>query len=135
MDEQNFTPEYSNGNEYANEPLNSVKDNITAVKERVGEQANELKGKLSAQAANLGNQLGQKIDNARGKTSARLRNTSQKIENLALYMEEHDAKDMSQSVVRSSQDLIRKHPGKSILVGLIVGLLVGRIFSIGRSYR
>lgn len=135
MDEQNFTPEYSNGNDAINESFNSVKDNMTAVKERVGEQANELKGKLSAQAANLGNQLGQKIDNARGKTSARLRNTSQKIENLALYMEEHDAKDMSQSVVRSSQDLIRKHPGKSILVGLIVGLLVGRIFSIGRSYR
>jgi ElaB/YqjD/DUF883 family membrane-anchored ribosome-binding protein len=135
MDEQNFTSEYSNGNEYVNETLNNVKDNITAVKDRVSGQANELKGRLSAQASNLGNQLGQKIDDARGKTSARLRNTSQKIQNLALYMEEHDAKDMSESALRSTQDLIRKHPGKSILAGLILGVLVGRLFSLGRSYR
>jgi ElaB/YqjD/DUF883 family membrane-anchored ribosome-binding protein len=135
MDEQNFTSEYSNGNEYVNETLNNVKDNMTAVKDRVSGQANELKGRLSAQASNLGNQLGQKIDDARGKTSARLRNTSQKIQNLALYMEEHDAKDMSESALRSTQDLIRKHPGKSILAGLILGVLVGRLFSLGRSYR
>jgi ElaB/YqjD/DUF883 family membrane-anchored ribosome-binding protein len=135
MDEQNFTPEYSNGNEYANEAFTSVKDNVTAVKERVSEQANELKGKISAQASNLSNQLGQKIDDARGKTSARLRNTSQKIQNLAVYMEEHDAKDMSESALRSSQELIRKHPGKSILAGILLGLLVGRLFSLGRSYR
>jgi ElaB/YqjD/DUF883 family membrane-anchored ribosome-binding protein len=129
--------EYTNGNEYANnsgnDTLTAVKGNISAVKDKVSEQATELKGKLSAQANNLSNQLTQKIDNARGKTSAGLRNTSQRIQNLAMYVEEHDAKDMSEAVARTSQELIRKHPGKSILVGLVIGMLVGRIFSLGNS--
>ncbi len=107
-----------------------VKENITAVKEKVTEQANELREKLNEQATTLSNQLTQRIDTARGKTSAGLRNTSQRIQNLALYMEEHDAKDMSDAVVRTSRELIRKHPGKSLLVGLIAGVLVGRIFSM-----
>ena len=107
-----------------------VKENITAVKDKVTEQANELRGKLNEQATTISNQLTQRIDTARGKTSAGLRNTSQRIQNLALYMEEHDAKDMSDAVVRTSRELIRKHPGKSLLVGLIAGVLVGRIFSM-----
>jgi ElaB/YqjD/DUF883 family membrane-anchored ribosome-binding protein len=119
-----------------------MKESITAVKDKVSEQANELRGKFNEQAGELrekfneqastiSNQLSQRIDNARGKTSAGLRNTSQRIQNLALYMEEHDAKDMSEAVVRTSKELIRKHPGKSLIVGLVAGMLVGRIFSIG----
>jgi len=42
---------------------------------------------------------------------------------------------MSESALRSSQELIRKHPGKSILAGILLGILVGRLFSLGRSYR
>lgn len=119
-----------------------IKDSITAVKDKVSEQAtdlrgkfneqtSELRGKLNDQASTISNQLTQKIDDARGKTSAGLRNTSQRIQNLALYMEEHDAKDMSDAVVKTSKELIRKHPGKSLLVGLLAGMLVGRIFSLG----
>jgi len=79
--------------------------------------------------------LSQRIDNARGKTSAGLRTTSQRIQNLALYMEEHDAKDMSDAVVRTSKELVRKHPGKSLIAGLLFGVLVGRIFSMGSGRR
>jgi hypothetical protein len=128
MEERDFPNEttYGSTNNYGetnntDTATSKVKDNITAVKERVTEQAADLKDKLSAQASTLGNQLTQKIDNARGKTSAGLRTTSQRIQNLAMYMEEHDAKD-------------RKHPGKSLLVGLIAGLLVGRIFSMGGGH-
>lgn len=131
MDEQDYMTEYSNGNSYANETASNIKGGLTAVKDKVNEQASEIKGKLRSQANNLGTQLGQKIDNARGKTSTRLRNTSQRIESLASYVENNDAKDMSSALLHSSQDLIRKHPGKSILVGLVVGALLGRLFSFG----
>jgi ElaB/YqjD/DUF883 family membrane-anchored ribosome-binding protein len=141
MEERDFPNEttYGSTNNYGetnntDTATSKVKDNITAVKERVTEQAADLKDKLSAQASTLGNQLTQKIDNARGKTSAGLRTTSQRIQNLAMYMEEHDAKDMSEAVVRTSKELVRKHPGKSLLVGLIAGLLVGRIFSMGGGH-
>jgi len=112
-----------------------VKNGMTAVKDRVTEQASELRGKLNEQAATLSTQLSQRIDNARGKTSAGLRTTSQRIQNLALYMEEHDAKDMSDAVVRTSKELVRKHPGKSLIAGLLFGVLVGRIFSMGSGRR
>jgi len=123
-----------------------LKSSVTAVKDKVSEQASELKGRFSEQASelkgrfkeqtsNISTQLTQRIDDARGKTSAGLRTTSQRIQNLALYMEEHDAKDMSEAVVRTSKELIRKHPGKSLIAGLVLGMLVGRIFSIGSSRR
>jgi len=109
----------------------AVKDGVTAIKDKVGEQAAGIKDKLSEQAKTYGTQLTQKIDGARGKTSAGLKTTSQRIQNLAMYVEEHDAKDMSQAVVRSSKELIRENPGKSLLVGMALGLLFGRIFSMG----
>lgn len=136
MTEQDYTA-YGNTNEIgtnnSGDTVTNVKNNITAVKDRVSEQATELKGKISEQANQLGSQLSQRIDNARGKTSAGLRTTSQRIQNLAMYVEEHDAKDMSEAVVRTSKEMIRKHPGKSILVGMVLGMLVGRIFSMGGS--
>ncbi|WP_373531163.1 hypothetical protein [Vampirovibrio sp.] len=132
MDEQDYTSEYANGNSYTNEPASNLKGGLTGVKEKVTEQTSELKGKLRDQASQLGTQLGQKIDSARGRTSTQLRNTSQRIEHLASYVETKDAKGMSDDLLRSSQSMIRKYPGKSILVGLVAGLLLGRLFSGGR---
>ncbi len=129
MDEQDYT-EYSNGNSYASDTSSNIKNGLTAVKDKVNEQAVELKGKLRDQANTLGNQIGEKIDNARGKTSVKLRNTSQRIDNWAAYVENNNAKDMSDALAKSSQELVRKHPGKSILAGLVVGLILGRLFAI-----
>jgi ElaB/YqjD/DUF883 family membrane-anchored ribosome-binding protein len=134
MDEQDYSTEYANGNIYTHEPPGNLKEGLTAVKEKITGQASELKGKLRDQASHLGTQLGEKIDNARGKTSTQLRNTSQRIENLASYVEAKDAKGMSDDLLRSSQAMIRKHPGKSVLVVLVAGLLLGRLFSFGGRY-
>lgn len=131
MSDQDYTTEYTNGNSYASDTTTSVKSGLSAVKEKVSEQASDLKNQFNAQASSIGSQLGQKIDNARGKTSAQLRNTSERIQNLASYVEQNDAKDMSDALIHSSQEMVRKHPGKSILAGIVVGILVGRLFSIG----
>lgn len=129
MSDQNYNEDYTTNNNYATDTVEKAKEGLTAVKDRVNEQASELKGKLREQASNLSNQLGQKIDSARGKTSAQLRNTSQRIGNLATYVETKDAKDMSDDLLRSSRELIRNNPGKSLLIGLVAGILLGRLFS------
>lgn len=105
----------------------SVKD----MKEKMADQASQVKDKLTQQATTIGNQLTERIDGARGKTSAGLRKSSERIQNLAMYVEEHDARDMSDAVVRTSKEMVRKYPGRSLLAGMVVGLLVGRIFTGG----
>jgi ElaB/YqjD/DUF883 family membrane-anchored ribosome-binding protein len=104
----------------------TMQQKVKEVTNRVGQQASVLKDRINEQAGQVGNQLAQRIDYARGKTSTRLRNTSQRLHNLAVYVEEHDAKDISQAALRSTRDIIRKNPGRSIVIGLIAGLLLGR---------
>lgn len=130
--EQNFNPDFTENTTNEEFASNSNSNNgVTAVKEKVTKQAINLRDKLNEQAKTYGTQLTEKIDSARGRTSAGLRSTSERMQNLALYMDEHDAKDMSDAVVRTSKELIRKNPGKSLLVGMAVGLLIGRVFSMG----
>jgi ElaB/YqjD/DUF883 family membrane-anchored ribosome-binding protein len=105
----------------------SPSNRINKMKDKFSEQAVALKDRINEQAGTLGNQLGQKIDNARGSASTRLKDTSRKIQNLAIYVEEHDAKDMSDTVMRNARDFVRKYPGRSLLVGIVAGLVVGRI--------
>lgn len=135
MTEQDYSSEYGSENSYVSNTSEHGKEGLTAVKERVSEQANEIKGRLKEQASSLGNQLGQKIDSARGRTSAQLRNTSQRIGHWANYVEAKDAKGMSDDLLRSSRELIRKNPGKSLILGLVAGILLGRLFSGERTYR
>lgn len=103
-----------------------MQEKVREVTDKVNQQAIAMKERINEQAGQVGNRLAQGIDQARGRTSSRLRNTSQKLHNLAVYMEEHDARDISQALLRSSRDVIRRHPGRSIIVGVIAGLLLGR---------
>ncbi len=108
------------------EKASQVKERVRSAKEKVTQQADSLKERWNAQADQWGNQFNRGIDTARGKTSAGLRTTSQRIQNLAVYMEEHDAQHMSETAVRSSREFVRKHPGRSLLFGMLAGLLLGR---------
>jgi ElaB/YqjD/DUF883 family membrane-anchored ribosome-binding protein len=100
---------------------------VREMTDKVNQQAVALKERINEQAEQVGNQIAQRIDHARGRTSSRLRSTSQKLHNMAIYVEEHDAKDMTQALLRSTRDAIRRHPGRSIVIGLIAGLLLGRV--------
>jgi ElaB/YqjD/DUF883 family membrane-anchored ribosome-binding protein len=134
MDETNYSYGDSTNNVGTSDTATKVRENLNDVKDKLSDTAGTLKGKMSQQAKTYGSQLTQKIDQARGKTSERLRNTSDRIQNLAMYVEEHDAKDMSEAAMRNSQELIRKHPGKSLLVGIGIGILVGRLFGMGMPH-
>lgn len=146
MENQDFNSENGNDNSQEScnfqEPMERVRKNLNDVKDVVTEHANELKGqaiglkeRLTEQTRSYGGQLADKIDNARGKTSATLHTTSDQIKTLAMYVEEHDTRDMSEAVIRTSSNLIRKHPGKSIIAGVIIGLLLGRFVSSTRDSR
>lgn len=104
---------------------------MNEMKEKASQQAVAIKEKVGERARTYGNQMKEKVDQTRGKAAGGLRTTSQRINNLALYLEEHDANDMSEALARSSKELVRKNPGKSLLAGLVVGLLIGRLFSMG----
>ena len=49
--------------------------------------------------------------------------TSRRVGDFATYLEERD----SQQMWEDSKEVVRRHPGKSLIAGLCVGLLVGRI--------
>ena len=105
----------------------NVMQKVRDMRENVNKQASALKERFSEQAEQVSSQLAQRIDHARGKTSNQLRNTSQKLHNLAIYVEEHDARDMSKALFRNTRDTIRRNPGRSILFGIIAGLVLGRV--------
>ena len=125
--EQNWTE-----NCQVNETVQGVRKNLNEAKDAITGQAIGLKDKLTEQGKVYGSQLVNKIDNARGKTSAGLRRTSDRINSLAMYVEAHDTRDISQALLRSSTDLVRKHPGKSLLAGVLLGLFLGRRASLVR---
>jgi ElaB/YqjD/DUF883 family membrane-anchored ribosome-binding protein len=117
---------------FSNEGEATMQQKVREVTDKVNQQAVALKERINEQAGQVGNRLAQRIDQVRGRTSTRLRNTSQKLHNLAIYVEEHDARDISQAVLRSSREMIRKHPGRSIVIGLVAGLLLGRLLRVFR---
>jgi ElaB/YqjD/DUF883 family membrane-anchored ribosome-binding protein len=142
MTEQNQTPDYmhpegkaASGENAYGETGTTGREGMSAMKEKAGQQAVALKERVSEKARGYSSQARQKADEARGKASTGLRNTSRRMQDLAQYLEEHDANEMSQAALRSSQEMVRKHPGKSLLVGMVVGMLIGRIFGMGGGRR
>lgn len=140
--EQNQNPDYmhpegkavSGENAYG-EAGTTGREGMSAMKEKAGQQAIALKERVSGKARDYSSQARQKADEARGKASTGLRNTSRRMQDLARYLEEHDANEMSQAALRSSKEMVRKHPGKSLLAGMIVGMLIGRVLGIGGGRR
>lgn len=107
------------------------KETVTAVKDKMS----DVKQRVTEQVSQLSSQMNQRIDDTRVKGAAGLRSTSerlsQKLNNVATYMEEHNAQDMSDAVVQTSKELVRKNPGKSLIAGVLFGVLIGRIFTMG----
>lgn len=103
------------------------REGMSAMKEKASQQAVALKERVSEKARDYSSQARQKADEARGKASTGLRSTSRRMQDLAQYLEEHDANEMSQAALRSSKEVVRKHPGKSLLAGLVVGMLLGQL--------
>lgn len=126
MDNVYNEPGYAGESSISSNGGSNIMNRVRDMKDKMGEQATVLRERINEQAGQIGNQLAQNIDNARGKTSSRLRNTSQRLHNLAVYVEEHDARDISQAMMRSTRDMIRRHPGRSIAIGIIGGLLLGK---------
>lgn len=135
---ENYNSEFNNPSDInrINEPATTDvtsangSSTSTSVKDRVSEvkgKAFEMKDKISGRASEFGSQIGNKIDSNKGKASQGLRATSQRIDRLAGYLEEHDSKDMSDAMVRGAEDMIRKNPTRSLLVGVLVGVVLGRI--------
>ena len=104
-------------------------DQATEMKEKLVEQAKGVKEKMMSQANQMGEQLATKIDSTRERTAEGLKTTSKRIDRLAMYIQAHDSKQMSEALMKNSQQYVRQNPGKSLVFGLVAGVLLGRLFS------
>lgn len=72
-------------------------------------------------------QMSQKVtqmtSQMRSKTSKALDSTTRNLDQMATYIREKDMDAMA----RDLQHVIRQHPGRSVVAGLVLGVLVGRI--------
>ncbi len=82
---------------------------------------------MADQVSQFGKQATEKIDvfseQLKEKTNKAIETTTKGIDRVALYFKDKN----SQELIDDVQQVIRKHPGKSVLGGLALGLLVGRI--------
>jgi ElaB/YqjD/DUF883 family membrane-anchored ribosome-binding protein len=116
---------------------------VAALKDKVTETASKAKDKV----ADLGRSAAEKIDENResaagtlesaastlhekavslpgGETVAKLAHTAaDKLESTAGYVREHDV----QSMITDVEDLVRRHPGQSLVAAATVGFLLGRM--------
>ncbi len=81
----------------------------------------------SDKASQMSSQVNQKVDNLaeniKSKTNKAVESTSRGIDRVTMYFKEKD----SQAMMSDLQQVVRQHPGKSLISGLILGVLVGRI--------
>lgn len=124
----------------------------TATGEAEGNGGVAMREKMSRRAEDVNRRINDGMDRSRAAASERLKTTSKTIEDLserlsggleragesarqglhatsrrvndfATYLEERDSRQMWDD----TKEVVRRHPGKSIIAGLAVGLLVGRI--------
>lgn len=119
MDNQYTAPNRNGG--VAKDSQNSDTEACaTAVRNKV----NDVVEKVSGQASEMGQQLTAKMDQARHKTHDALETTSKSLAQAADYIDRKTYADMVEDV----RGIVRQHPGKSILLGVGIGLLLARAF-------
>jgi hypothetical protein len=57
------------------------------------------------------------------RTNKALESTSKSVDRVAMYLKDKD----SQAMLQDLQQVVRKHPGKSLVAGLLLGMMVGKI--------
>ncbi len=88
---------------------------------------NVASGGVGAQAGKIGEQVSAKMDDVKVQVRERASKvkdqTTRGIDRVTTYFREHD----KQEIMQDLEQVIRKHPGKSVIAGMFLGLMVGRI--------
>ena len=79
--------------------------------------------KLSSQAKDVAGQVADKVDDLKGKASTAVETAKSKVSDVKSYLQEGDAN----TYWSDFRTVIKQHPGKSLIGGLVVGMLVGRV--------
>jgi hypothetical protein len=66
----------------------------------------------------VGDQLREKMGSSKTMESA-----SKSIDRISMYLREKDSNEMLQDL----QQVVRRHPGKSLVLSVLVGAMVGRV--------
>ncbi len=111
-------------NQYANPTHNGGTSDTEACATAVKNKVNEVTEKVTGQASEIGQQFSKKMDQARHKTHDALDSTSKGLAQAAEYIDRKTYTDMVEDV----RGVVRQHPGKSILLGVGIGLLLAKSF-------
>jgi ElaB/YqjD/DUF883 family membrane-anchored ribosome-binding protein len=82
---------------------------------------------VADRSQHMSSQINEKVDslaeNLKSKTNQAVESTSRGIDRMTMYFKEKD----SQAMMEDLQQLVRKHPGKSLVSGVVLGVLLGKI--------
>jgi ElaB/YqjD/DUF883 family membrane-anchored ribosome-binding protein len=115
-----------------------INDRINDTRQRVSQAVDDAR----AQASELGRAVADRVDEARDAAAGAMHDASEnlhkharnaagmahsaanRLDSAAGYVAEHDAQEM----FADARTWIKRHPGKSVLVAVAVGFLMGRAY-------
>lgn len=84
-------------------------------------------GQASARVSQMGGKLSTTMDKVttqmKERTNRAIESTSRGVDRMSIYMREKNTQEMVQDL----QQVVRRHPGKSLVAGLFLGILVGKM--------
>jgi ElaB/YqjD/DUF883 family membrane-anchored ribosome-binding protein len=94
------------------------------VTQDMGQKIQNLRQKSGQVATQVGTQLNKNLDQAMNVTASGLDTTSTRISRMANYFREKDSTQLKTDM----GSMIQRKPMQSVLVGVVLGFLVGRLF-------
>ncbi len=104
----------------AREQGNKLKESVEAGRVRTSGKLRDTSRTLESWSE----RVAQNMDMAKEKTNAGIKRTSSSLERVATYLDEHD----TQAMMEDTKQMIRHNPGKAMIVGVVFGFMMARIF-------
>ena len=113
--------------EKASEVASQVKDKMSDLSQTAVDKIDENRETAASGMESAAHALHEKADSLPGgeKVTSLAHSTADKLTSTAEYVREHDVKSMMADV----EQLVRNHPGPTLLAAAVIGFLVGRAFS------
>lgn len=119
MGSLNETPQgsYNGVDQNTSQALKEKAEGVSQKVQRLGEKSSQM-------AQQVGTKISQNIDTAMNSTAVALDKTSQRFSKASDYFRDKN----SEQLVTEMSGVIRRNPIQSLAAGLLLGVLVGRLF-------
>jgi len=104
--------------------VDRAKEKAQELGENAAEKIDETRRSTAGALETAAGKMHETADAGAQKLSSAMHSAAEGVQNTATYLRDHDARQMMGDV----ENVVRKHPGQSLLVAAAVGFLVGRAF-------